>query len=81
MIGQSSFYSTGPIVSPSGVYGDLLATGSFYPPILTAAQRTGFYSGLATTGITPYDGLIVFQKPEQDLYIVKSGQWKTVSLV
>lgn len=81
MIGQTNFYAVGPIVSNSGVLNYLAATGRFFPPILTAAQRTGIYTGLATTGVSQYDGLIVFQKPEQDLYVVQSGVWKKISLL
>ncbi len=81
MIGQTNFYAIGPIVSNSGVLDYLAATGQFFPPILTAAQRTGLYTGLATTGVSQYDGLMVFQKPEQDLYVVQSGVWKKISLL
>lgn len=59
----------------SGVFNYLGPTGRFFPPILTEAQRTGLYSGYLTTGVSPFDGLMVYQKPDQNLYVVKSGMW------
>lgn len=58
------------------------AQGSFYPPRLSLEQRTGYFSGLATTGITPFDGVMVFQTGSgQSLFVVQSGMWKRASLV
>ena len=46
------------------------------------ADRTGVFTGLATPTLTEYDGIAFYQTGMgQDFYIVKSGQWKTVSLV
>jgi len=45
-------------------------------------DRTGIYTGLATPTLTSYDGISFYQTGVgQDLYVVKSGQWRVVSLV
>lgn len=45
-------------------------------------DRTGIFTGYATPALTEYDGISFYQTGvNQDLYVVKSGQWKTVSLV
>lgn len=45
-------------------------------------DRTGIFTGLASPALTSYDGISFFQTGvNQDLYVVKSGQWKTVPLV
>lgn len=65
----------------SGVFNYLNPTGRFFPPLLTYEQRTGLFSGYATTGITPFDGLLVFQTTSgQKLMTVQSGMWKTLNL-
>lgn len=65
----------------SGVFDYLGPTGRFFPPLLTYEARTELYSGFLTTGITPYDGLLVYQTTSgQNLYVVQSGMWRTVNL-
>ena len=67
--------------SDSGVFNYLGPTGRFFPPLLTLGQRTGLWSGLASPSGTPYDGLMVYQiNSGQNLMIVQSGMWKTVTL-
>ena len=45
-------------------------------------DRTGIFTGYASPELTSYDGLAFYQTGvNQDLYVVKSGQWKTVSLL
>mgnify|MGYP005608894885 CR=1 FL=1 len=62
---------------------NVLAQGYFYPPQLSFEQRTGLFSGFMTTGITPFDGLMVWQSGNSDqaLFVVQSGMWKRASLV
>jgi hypothetical protein len=61
---------------------NVLAQGSFYPPRLSLQERTGFFSGLSTTGMTSFDGAMVFQTGSgQALFVVQSGMWKQASLV
>jgi len=68
-------------LTDSGVFNYLGPTGRFFPPLLTYEQRTGLFSGYVTTGITPFDGLLVYQMTSgQKLMTVQSGIWKTVSL-
>ena len=44
-------------------------------------DRTGIFTGLASPALTEYDGLAFYQTGVgQNLYVVKSGQWKTVQL-
>jgi hypothetical protein len=44
-------------------------------------DRTGIYTGLAAPEITPYDGISFYQTGvDQNFFIIKSGQWKTVNL-
>lgn len=59
---------------------NVLAQGYFYPPRLSLEQRTGYFTGFLTTGITPFDGVMVFQTGNnQALFVVHSGMWKMVS--
>lgn len=70
------------ITSNSGVFNYLAPTGIFFPPLLTFDQRTGYFSGYLTTGITPYDGMMCYQTTSgQKLMVVQSGMWKTATLV
>lgn len=52
------------------------------PPTLSFDQRTGnFFSGFSSPSSAPaYDGALIYQTGSsgQNLYLVKSGQWKTV---
>jgi len=67
--------------SNSGVFNYLGPTGVFFPPLLTLQQRTGWFTGYSTTGITPYDGAMVYQTNSgQKLMVVQSGIWKTATL-
>lgn len=44
-------------------------------------DRTGIFTGLASPALTEYDGISFYQTGvNQNLYVVKSGQWKTVQL-
>ena len=62
---------------------NVLPYGYFYPPRISFEERTGLFSGLATTGVTEYDGLTCFQTGSsgQALFIVQSGMWKEANLV
>jgi hypothetical protein len=81
--GTGSFYNlqTESQICESGVFNYLNPTGRFFPPILTFSQRTGIYTGSLVAVDSPYDGLMVYQNPDQSLYIVQSGMWKKVNLV
>ena len=52
------------------------------PPVLSSQQRTGqLFSGLITpSGVPSVDGSLIFEtgSGSQNLYLLKSGQWKTV---
>lgn len=79
--GDFTNLSANNLISRSGVFDYLAPTGRFFPPLLTLEQRTGLFSGYLTTGITPFDGLLVYQiNSGQKLMTVQSGIWKTVSL-
>lgn len=67
-------------ICESGVFNYLGPTGRFFPPQMTQLQRTGLWSGYATTGLSSYDGIMVFQIPDQNFYVVRSGQWKVINL-
>lgn len=44
-------------------------------------DRTGIFTGYASPALTSYDGLSFYQTGvNQDFYVVKSGQWKVLSL-
>lgn len=44
-------------------------------------DRTGIFTGLASPALTNYDGISFYQTGvDQNLYVIKSGQWKTVNL-
>jgi hypothetical protein len=47
----------------------------------TLEDRTGIFTGYATPALTSYDGISFFQTGVgQELYVVKSGQWKVATL-
>lgn len=62
---------------------NFLSQGYFYPPRLSFQERTGLFTGLASTGLTPFDGFLCFQTglSGQNFYAVHSGMWKKISLL
>jgi hypothetical protein len=79
MIGQPNFF-TPVIYATTGAAQNLSALQTFFPPLLSFEARTGIFTGYLTTGLSPYDGLTVFQTgvSGQKLMVVQSGMWKTV---
>jgi hypothetical protein len=59
-----------------------LIYGNAIPPTLSLERRTGnFFTGLDSPQSQPdYDGALIYQTGSagQNLYLVKSGQWKTI---
>jgi hypothetical protein len=77
----SGFVYSGGVSGYLKTEAELLNYGYGIPPVLNFEDRTGLYfSGLSSAQSNERDGSLVYQTGAsgQDLYLVKSGQWKRI---